>query len=469
MWASNAGILYFDGASVRNLTQDTLGTYYYDGVRFFDAEADRIYAFVYKNYLFVHFSKWQSSYEFNRYEPVYVNLAAGDEEGENIIIDGVTYPPSTYLNNNYTWNDMVNRRAALTYEQISNSLPFVTFALYLPTGALTSIANMEFVGASFVDSISATSTNQLNYDKSWVGINARKKTNTGEWIANKPVNAVTNVAFNDATDTVTITFTPATNDAYANGEIVDLVDRNDDPIVSSVTMGSLTTVNATTKTFTYSSATAPTGVVGVVKPEYVSFNRGAFVGLDNMLDIETNDYDDFITFASRYPGPDMYFQTKIYTVGDPVLKKWFQRLMVSMLIKGGAVRIDMLDYENNDFITTQVKQRNWTLLPEVLYTWSAVESSQFAQITNTGNPVSWTTVEQYAVNNSNISWDDLLFPAFERRTKKFSLRTQALGYQFYQLNRWKPSEGSSAAVLKPKRVECDAWSIGFKPLRTGRQ
>lgn len=466
MWASTSGILYFDGASVRNLTQEYLGTYYYDGVRFFDAEADRIYSFVYKNYLFVHISKWQSSYSFTRYEPVYVNPAAGDTEGNNITIDGVVYSPSTYTTYGYSWSDMINRRAALTYEAIKNTLPFVTFAIYLPTGAITSISNMEFVGAAFVDSVNAANAADLDYDKSWIAINARKKANTGNHIPNKPVNAVTNVTHNAGT--VTVTFTPTSTDTYTNGDLIDLVDRNDDPVVSSVTIGSLTTVGAS-KTFTYSAASAPTGVCGVVKPEYVTANRGYFVGLDNMLDVETNDYDDYITLASRWPGPDMYFQTKIYTIGDPVLKKWFQRILISMLIKGGAVRVDMLDYENNDFITTQVKQRNWALLPEFLYTWSQVESSQFALITGQSNPVNWSQVESYAVNNSNLSWDDLLFPAFERRMKKFSLRAQALGFQFYQLNRWKPSESAVAAVLKPKRVEADAWSIGFKPMRPGRQ
>ena len=466
MWAAPSGILYFDGASVRNLTQEALGTYYYDGVRFFDAEADRVYAFVYKNYLFVHVSKWQSSYSFNRYEPVYVNPAAGDQEGQNITIGDTTYTPATYTAYGYSWNDMVLRRAALTYEQIKNTLPFVTLAIYLPTGAITSISNMEFVGATFVDSVNAANATQLDYDKSWVAINARKKSNATNYIPNKPVNAVTNVSH--ASGTVTVTFTPASTDTYANGDLVDLVDRNDDPIVSSVTIGSLTTIGAS-KTFTYSAASAPTGVVGVVKPEYVTANRGYFVGLDNMLDVETNDYDDYITLAQRWPGPDMYFQTKVYTVGDPVLKKWFQRILISMLIKGGAVRADMLDYENNDFITTQVKQRNWVLLPEFLYTWGQVESTQFALITGESNPVNWSQVQTYAVANSNLSWDDLFFPAFERRMKKFSIRTQALGYQFYQLNRWKPSESATAAVLKPKRIEADAWSIGFKPMRPGRQ
>lgn len=473
MWASTSGILYFDGASVRNLTQEALGTYYYDGVRFFDAEADRIYAFVYKNYLFVHISKWQSSYSFSRYEPVYVNPAAGDQEGQNITVNGVIYPPSTYTTYGYTWSQMVNREAALTYEQIKNTLPFVTFAVYLPTGAITSVSNMEFVGAAFVDSVNAANAADLDYDKSWVAINARKKANTGNHIPNKPVNAVTNVSYGGGN--VTVTFTTTATDTFANGDLVDLVDRNDDPVVSSVAISNLTPAPipppdpATSRTFTYAAASAPTGVVGVVKPEYVTANRGYFVGLDNMLDVETNDYDDFITLAQRWPGPDMYFQTKIYTIGDPVLKKWFQRILISMLIKGGAVRLDMLDYENNDFITTQVKQRNWALLPEVLYTWNQVESSQFALITGQSNPVTWGQVEAYTVANSNLTWEDLLFPAFERRMKKFSLRAQALGYQFYQLNRWKPNNTASAAVLKPKRIEADAWSIGFKPMRPGRQ
>lgn len=474
MWASSSGILYFDGASVRNLTQQYLGTYYYDGVRFFDAEADRIYSFVYKNYLFVHISKWQSSYEFNRYEPVYVNTASGDAEGQNITVDGVVYPPSTYLDYGYSWEDMVLRRAALTYEKVTNSLPFVTFAIYLPSGAITSVSNMEFTGAAFVDAVSAANAAELDYDKSWVAINARKKSNAAQFVPNKPVNAVTSK--NVVSGTVTIQYTTTDTDTFADNDLVDLVDRNDDPIVSSIPISNLTTINATTKSFTYSAASVSADIVGVVKPEYINANRGYFVGLDNMLDVKTNDYDDFITLASRWPGPDLYMQTKIYTVGDPVLKKWFQRIMINMLIKGGAVRVDMLDYENNDFITTQTKQRNWMLLPEVLYTWSQVEQTQFSQITNVGNTtnsdgftgVTWSAVEAYAAPTT-ISWDDLLFPAFERRSKKFSLRAPALGYQFYQVNRWKPSESATAATLRPRRIETDAWSIGFKTLRSGRQ
>lgn len=502
MWAATSGILYFDGASVRNLTKDYLGTYYYDGVRHFDAEADRIYAFVYKNYLFVSFSKWVSSYQSSRFEPVYVNTDAGDAEGQSIEYGGTIYPPETYTDYGYTWDDMLNRRAALTYDQVVNDYPFVSFAVYLPAGSITTMANFSFTGAGFVDAVSADNTNQLNYDKSWVAVNARKIVNS-EFIPGKPVNKVTNAqyALVSGTPYVAVTYTPATGDIYADSKLVDLVDRNDEAVLSSKTIsnyssGSFRVALGYTPAFPasptngqvftdsaglvwiYSSSVWKVrDVVGLIIPEYKISNFGLFVGLDNMLDIKTNDYDDYISLSDRWPGPDMYFQTKVYTVGDPVLKKWFQRLFVSMLIKGGAVRIDMLDYENNDFITTQAKQRNWVLLPEVLYSWNSVEQTQLSNIINIGNTtnpdgftgVLWDAVEDYAVNNSYLTWDELLFPAFERRMKKFSLRTNALGYQFYQLNRWKPTDSSRAAIIKPKRVETDAWSIGFKPLRTGRQ
>ena len=190
------------------------------------------------------------------------------------------------------------------------------------------------------------------------------------------------------------------------------------------------------------------------------------------MDITSNGYDSFLALSEDVVGPDLYFQTKVYTVGDPVIKKWFQRLMVDMLIKGGSVRVDMIDYENNDFVDSGVDERNWTVFSEVLYSWVEAQIS-FGSLTNSTftdasvppqTGTSWTSLEALA-----STWDDVLFPKFERRTKRFSLRTNALGYQFYQLNRWKPSTGNRVNTIRPRRIETDAWSIGFKALRTGRQ
>lgn len=504
MWSAASGILYYDGASVRNLTSDGLGAYYYDSVKHFDANADRIYAFWYKNYLFMTFTKWSSPYSFNRFRPLYVNTAAGDTEGANITWNNNVYPPSVYTEYGYTWNQAVNREFAIGYERFTNYLNYVTFALYLPTGAITALSNFEFVGAAFLDAIDvSSSTAELNYARAWVGINARKRSNLDNYIEGRVSNILTQ-AVRTSGSTVTVTFNntwvpqynPDITGYMANGDVIDIVDRNDEAVVSSVTVASLGS-----STFTFNLGYTPafpgspttnqeftdankvlwiyTGsvwkiknAVGYWKPQYRSHNRGAFVGVDDMLDLKTNDDDDYITVASETYGPDMYFQTKAYTVGDPVIKKWFQRLMVSMLIKGGAIRIDLLDYENNDFVTGAVKQRNWVLIPELLYPWSAAQTL-FADLTNiiqtdtqvppqTGT--SWLNLQNLAQ-----SWDNVLFPAFERRIKRFSQRTNALGYQFYQVNRWRPPGNSRSNIVRPKRIETDSWAIGFKALRSGRQ
>jgi hypothetical protein len=504
MWAATSGILYYDGASVRNLTDEGLGAYYYDSVKHFDANADRIYAFMYKNYLFMTFTKWNSPYSFSRFRPLYVNTAAGDVEGASITWNNNVYPPTVYTEYGYTWNQAVNREFAIGFERYTNYLKNVTFALYLPTGSITALSNFEFVGATFLDAIDvASSTSELTYERCWVGLNARKRTNASEFIEGRVPNILTQ-AVRTSGSTVTVTFdnnwisqyNPDITGYIANGSLIDIIDRNDDSVVSSVTVASLGS-----STFTFNLGYTPafpstpttnqeftdsrkvewiwTGsvwkikyAVGYWKPQYRSHNRGAFVGVDDMLDLTTNEEDSYITVASEANGPDLYFQTKAYTVGDPVIKKWFQRLMVSMLIKGGAIRIDLLDYENNDFVTGAVKQRNWALLPELLYPWTTAQS-RFADLTNVTQTDTQTPPQTGTswINLQNLaqSWDDVLFPAFERRMKRFSQRTNALGYQFYQVNKWRPPGNSRANVVRPKRVEADSWAIGFKALRSGRQ
>lgn len=478
MWAAPSGILYYDGASVRNLTKDNLGTYYYDSVKQFDANADRIYAFVYKNYLFMTFNKWNSSYSYSRFEPLYMNAAAGDTASTDLTWNGSYYSNESYIANGYTYDDMSTRVAAWGYERITNTIPFVTFALYLPSGAITTLSNFEFVGSVFLDAIDATSSSaELNYEKAWVAINALKRSNT-EWVEGRYPNIVTSVSAPSA-GKCTVTFNTTFSDGYnpslniSNGSVVDLLDRNDDVVVSSAVVESL---NSPTGTFKYAATSQPTNVVSFVKPQFKTHNRGVFVGVDDMLDVSTNDDDSFITFAAPRVGPDFYFQTKVYTVGDPVIRKWFQRLMINMLIKGGAVRIDMIDYENNDFVSTNLKEKNWVLLPEALYPWTTAQKlfldlTDALQVDSQDPPqsgTSWGSLQSYATAGG-LTWNDVLFPAFERRTKRFSIRTNALGYQFYQVNRFKPSSGLRANTVRAKRIETDAWSIGFKALRTGRQ
>lgn len=471
MWASRAGILYFDGSSVRNLTADNWGTYYYDGVKGFDANNDRCYSFLYKNYLFVSFTRWSSSYSYRRKEPQYVNVAAGDTF-DSIIVDGVTYTEDDYKRV-CTWDDLVQKRYAITWKRIRNTIPFLTFAIYLPTGSITALSNFSFSGAVFNDAVNATTGAQLDFSKSWVAINAAKRRNSA-FVADRLPNIVTSVSKSDTTVTVTLDsnydsdnadpFTASGSETpyFQVGTIVDLYDRDDNPIVQAVLTGTNQSTNQVT--YTLLSGAVPTGVVSIGRAEYRVTNSGRWVDIDSMLDISTNGTDDIIATTSSIPGPDWFLQTKCYTVGDPVIKKWFQRFMLSMLIQAGSVRVDMIDAENNDYVSSALRQRNWVQFSEVVYKWSYVENTLFKAITDLDDPP-WAAVESLGE-----TWQQILFAAFERRTKRFSLRLGSLGYQMYQLNQFKPADsGVRSLVQRPERIESDAWSIGFKALRAGRQ
>ena len=70
-WAGKSGIMFFDGASVRNLTKDNLGLYYTDSLDNFNPELDRVMGFIHKNNLVMTFTSWTSPFDPIRYEPIY--------------------------------------------------------------------------------------------------------------------------------------------------------------------------------------------------------------------------------------------------------------------------------------------------------------------------------------------------------------------------------------------------------------
>jgi len=118
IWAGKQGIYYYDGVTVRNFTNQPLGIYYTDGVHSFDPNKDRIYAFVFNNYLVINFTQWDSNYTINRYQAVsnVPNPAGESDPLELITLD---------TNKNYT---------RLTPNSI-------TFNIYLPTGAIGTLSN----------------------------------------------------------------------------------------------------------------------------------------------------------------------------------------------------------------------------------------------------------------------------------------------------------------------------------------
>ena len=394
-WVSKSGFLLYDGGSVRLLTRDNLGVFYTDSIKNFDASVDRVYSFFYKNYLFVYFTIFQTPFSPERYEPLYVTGWT--------TTNGISGLPWSGLDDAFEWDDFKNDSKTPVYwdsqkmfETIGaeaqgiaalfdsalfgadesglykfgplNFTDGMVFALYLPTGSVTTLSNMDFRGATIIET--ANGTNCL------LGVTA------------------------DVSDN-------------QRARIIDL-----DPVIDTNT-----------------------------------------VGRDPILI-----YNNVKTEALYRKGPDFFLQTKAYTVGDPVLKKWFQRLLINMKLNDGAVRFDIIDDEDNDDVNISLKaHRNWELFTPQGYNWTYVESVLWPKYSSS-NATTWLNVY-----NQEESWVDLLDPAFERFKKRFSWRSNSAGIRLYQLNDYEAPNTPDGTINLPNDLIVSSWNVGFKPMRQGRQ
>lgn len=400
-WASKNGILFYDGASVRNLTQDNLGAYYTDGIKNFDAASNRIYGFFYKDYLFMTFTGFVPSYTPLRYEPLYADTLDTSPEGltkeqiqaldpsftnedfdvqNNVPIYWKTYQmyASTGTGfNKYTdfWGEPGDARFWGESPQFVwgpvNSIENITFAIYLPTNAITTISNFDFRGFIKLDSAGGT--------RGFVGINA-------------------------------------------------------------------------------------------VNPDNLEGVYPRIIDVDSMLS-PVNDHDEVLDSelsenpgkqaALYYKGPDFFVQTKHYPVGDPVVKKWFRQVMLNLYLLDGAVRMDIVDNEDNDSIDiTKKRQRNWALIGEKAYTWDYWQSRVLNTLASPKQPT-WDTV-----NTLGVSWYNVSNAEFSLRKKKISWRYPSVGFRLYQMNSYRPANYQN--TQRPHTIMLDSWNFGFKPMRQSR-
>lgn len=380
MWASRAGLLYYDGATVRNLTSNNLGVYYSDGLSKFNPQDDNCYSFIYRDYVFFHFTNWSSSYGMTRYEPVYAGKWANSVySDDNTIVDAGAYAAdglanqswSAFNDDDYSWYEIstaVNAPIGWDYEE---EVPTnITFAVYLPTGAVTTISNFTFSGAMFKESV-------------------------------KGLEAL-----------IGVTLTAASNNVGTRCDLLDI---------------------------------------------------------DSMLDSVTDGYDHALLRNGRRIGPDLYMQTKHYTVGDPTLRKWFQRMLMNLLLERGAVRVDFIDAEDNDaFNVFNLKHKNWEVFTEKGYTWQNVQDIILPKLVSPA-AATWGNLEDPDSNAGTsppYTWNSLLFADYERQSKRFSLRQTSVGFRLYQLNKYRDPYQTSPTI--PRRIQTDSWNIGYKPLRGGR-
>lgn len=147
-WASKRGIMFYDGNSVRNLVEGSLGVYYTDSIKTFNASTDAIYSFVYKDYLFMNFTRFNSTYRPVRYEPIYAESIDGTEAIADFEIDD--WDPDFKIDD---FEPINNVPIYWDYKEMygTDAQPGMTFAVYLPTGAVTTVSNFDFRGFASVD------------------------------------------------------------------------------------------------------------------------------------------------------------------------------------------------------------------------------------------------------------------------------------------------------------------------------
>jgi hypothetical protein len=405
-WASKNGLLFYDGATVRNLTENNLGSYYTDSIKSFNVDTHRIYGFFYKDYLFMTFTGFASNFKPLRYEPLYADTIDASASGftsqelqdldpsfvdsdfdiENNVplywrqyqmystegVAGVNY--SGFWGDSPDTDGVINRKWGESKQFVwgpTNFIENITFAIYLPTNAITTISNFDFRGFIKLDTAGGS--------KGYAGINA-------------------------------------VNPDSSTGVYARLID------VDSM----LNPINSHEE----------------VLDSELSENRGKQAAL-------------------YYKGPDFYMQTKHYPVGDPVLRKWFRQIMLNLYLLDGAVRMDIVDNEDNDNIDiSRKRQTNWTVFGEAGYSWEYWEKN-IINVTASPNKPIWSIVDSLST-----SWYTLTNSEFTRRKKKISWRYPSAGFRLYQMNNYRPPNYTYSQ--RPHTLNMDAWSIGFKPMRSSR-
>lgn len=401
-WASRLGIMFYDGASIRNLTETNLGVYYTDSVRTFDVNTDRIYTFLHKDYLFVHFNAFDSVFKPARYEPVYADGIETTPAIANFDADDwdPDFTPDDFLVENnvpvyWDYIEMYGSTAATSTKVVplwgspgtefkwgNTGTQFVwgpiqksegiTFAIYLPTNAITTLSNFGFRGATKIDAVSGI--------KAIMGVNV---------------------------------------------------------------------VN-------------PSGVAAGVYPRLVDVDSILETSNEQDTSIDDELIENTGKEAATYiKGPDFYLQTKHFTVGDPVLRKWFRQIMLNLYLLDGGIRMDVVDMEDNDRIDVQKKRRiNWELFGEAGYSWNEWETIVLPKELSP-NRSTWQNVQTL-----NKSWYEISDAEFTRRRKKISWRYPSIGFRLYQMNAYRPANYQTPQ--RPHTVMIDAWNIGFKPMRASR-
>jgi len=483
-WTSRAGILFYDGATVINLIEKNLGSYYTDSIKTYNVNDDRIYSFLHKDYLFIYFSAFDSAFKPTRYEPIYA--------------EGIVTTPATQA---FSYTD-INTINEVSNKQLNNGIVTLTSNNHSFLQGQTirvSISDARFDGTFLIDSVTQ---NTLQYTN--VGNNVISSVATGTiellfddtpvWDEDFTVNDFTvesntplyweSIELYDSIGTNSLRTVPIWQTSNAapytyfwgneNTQNVWGPARVSDGICFAIYLP--TNAITTLSNFDFFGSTTIDNIYGIKTVAAVNAVigtndvRARLIDVDSILTInEMHDasedealIENLGKSAETYiKGPDFYIQTKQYTVGDPVLRKWFRNIMLNMSLLDGGIRMDVVDMEDKDYIDISKKRhKNWEIFEANNYNWIDWTNIISPKLSSPYQN-SWQNIQAL-----NKSWYDFVNFDFNRYVKKISWRYPSIGFRLYQMNNYRP--GNYQTSQRPYSVLLDSWNIGFKPLRNSR-
>ena len=493
IWAGKAGIYYYDGVSVRNFTNESLGIYYTDGVATFNPTIDRIYAFVYNNYLIINFTKWQQSYALNRWQAV-----------NQVVNEGIT------IDNNQDYTRLTPTS--------------ITFNIFLPTGAIGTLSN--FTPRGFMNASSSSNT------KGIMVMNERATADTtGAPTSNKGHLLDLSTIFTEIIDTVTLDSLISNDTNRSSSDIVkagpdfyietkqynfnettlrkwwrkilfslsinngfmmtEMLDINNNSLVDSITFKSYTGTTAdsvlltlsgsvypytTTKAFTVNDAS------NLAAADYLKLTHSKSVtnkvsnGTTATLTVANHGLSIGDSVVVNLDGVDDLDGLKVITA--PVTTNTFSydsAITVGSTAVTGTASISVYGYvvskSNNDVVfrltektatgthtgwaisrqdtTNNTDESGYFLIPSTTLTWGYYEEID----------LSWLSLE-----NSGLSWAEYFGNKTVRYSKWIGIRQNSVGFRFYSLRGY--IENGVETV--PELVNINDWVFGLKPLRKGR-
>lgn len=148
-----------------------------------------------------------------------------------------------------------------------------------------------------------------------------------------------------------------------------------------------------------------------------------------------NEAVDTITCVNNTAGPDFYFESKKFDVGQPLRLKRFKQLALTYLVQGGSLMVDTVIGLNDIGLTLTSN------FPPSVYTWDTLRAALGT----------WG-----AVSAVYPTWLAVITGVFVPKRVRFMRKTQFLSFRLWQ----------SANTIT--RLQLGPYELGFKMQRPGR-